>query len=830
MMKNFLLFRAVWLVVAHCLLMPILAIAQVEDCGTRFSGTSDPLAGYNCSTCDAPSSCQGGTVRLFFHFIRRSDGSGGQPATQITPMLNLANATYQPQGLVFVSEGSDEIRNDNLFNFPVSATEDEFFNRLNTVFSTNSRSNAIDVYIMGVNAQNFGFNINLQQFRVNGVAQNIVSKALVMASDAILISTFPHEVGHCLGLFHTHEERAFGAELVRRNGNCTTAGDLICDTPADFNLDKSTVNVDPSSCNYRGNRRDAEGVLYTPDSRNIMSYSLDNCRTTFSAGQATRVTTALQSSSILRPVFTANTCVANCTLPTNACYKIQVAQTGKRLQAMGDNTIQQQNANNQNSQIWRVNSQDGGRVSFVAQDGTNRAIQANSGGNYGELLQLVGASNNNLQKWAVACNPANSSQWRVHNASNNNTWDMQNYGNDPYLQIWGSTAEPFVPYRSFNFESATCPTTTTPTPVTPTPVSNCNLPTNTCYNIQVVHTGKLLQKMGDNTIQQQNANNQNNQIWRITGPGNTQLAFTAQDGDFGAIQAPNGGNYGELLGATGGSESWGVQCDPNDGTRWRVYKPGSNNTWDIQSFGNDPYLQIWGNTSEGFVPYRSFRFLSATCPTGPFTDPVATCSVSNPAGAFDVANCTYVAGWALDQSDFNKTVTVDVFVDGTKIGSVQANGDRSDLPAAFGGNQAARYHGYTYMLPKNGAWRDGQNHTISTRICGTTSDQAGSPKTIGGCNSGARLSAIPLDAVEQLQIVPNPASGIASAQFSLSKGEQGQLRVVSLLGTVLWESPVVGTGDMQTRSFEVSQYATGIYMVSLQTGQRSQTVRMLVTR
>ncbi len=44
-------------------------------------------------------------------------------------------------------------------------------------------------------------------------------------------ATIAHEMGHYFGLLHTHET-ANGTELV--NGtNCGTAGDLLCDTPAD---------------------------------------------------------------------------------------------------------------------------------------------------------------------------------------------------------------------------------------------------------------------------------------------------------------------------------------------------------------------------------------------------------------------------------------------------------------------------------------------------------------------------------------------------------------------------------------------------------------------
>ena len=52
--------------------------------------------------------------------------------------------------------------------------------------------------------------------------------------------TLAHEVGHCLGLYHTFQWSWSGSgqnrENVARSGaceNCTTQGDLLCDTPAD---------------------------------------------------------------------------------------------------------------------------------------------------------------------------------------------------------------------------------------------------------------------------------------------------------------------------------------------------------------------------------------------------------------------------------------------------------------------------------------------------------------------------------------------------------------------------------------------------------------------
>ncbi len=91
-----------------------------------------------------------------------------------------------------------------------------------------------------------------------------------------------HELGHVLGLMHTHDT-AFGAELVD-GSNCTTAGDLICDTPADPNLGQAGM-IEYGTCNYIGTVTDANGDAYTPMTHNVMSYA-PCVNTLFTPGQA----------------------------------------------------------------------------------------------------------------------------------------------------------------------------------------------------------------------------------------------------------------------------------------------------------------------------------------------------------------------------------------------------------------------------------------------------------------------------------------------------------------------------------------------------------------
>lgn len=152
----------------------------------------------------------------------------------------------------------------------------------------------------------------------------------------------------------------------------------------------------------------------------------------------------------------------SCSVPTNACYTIQVQKTGQLLQAMGDGNVFQQGASGQNNQIWKVDDRGNGRVSFTVQDGSNKAIRAGSG-NPGESLTVDSYVGNGQQDWALGCNPADNTLWRVfYPNNNNNTWDLKDFGNQPNLQIWGSTSEPFYDYRSFRFQPVTCPNTNTP--------------------------------------------------------------------------------------------------------------------------------------------------------------------------------------------------------------------------------------------------------------------------------------------------------------------------------------------------------------------------------
>ncbi len=97
-------------------------------------------------------------------------------------------------------------------------------------------------------------------------------------------STLAHEMGHYFNLFHTHEI-IFGEEGAN-GSNCRTAGDLLCDTPADPDLSRSGAMG--AGCTYVGQFTDASfcgNNPYVPDTHNLMSYAPSNCRTDFTQQQ-----------------------------------------------------------------------------------------------------------------------------------------------------------------------------------------------------------------------------------------------------------------------------------------------------------------------------------------------------------------------------------------------------------------------------------------------------------------------------------------------------------------------------------------------------------------
>jgi hypothetical protein len=116
-----------------------------------------------------------------------------------------------------------------------------------------------------------------------GIA-SLTDKGIVVNSKGISEKKVAHLMGHYFGLMHTFAGTT--KELVKRT-NCATAGDRLCDTPADpFELGEPLDDYLDLQypCRFINKQRDAQGEYYTPDVGNFMSYYFP-CHCSFSREQ-----------------------------------------------------------------------------------------------------------------------------------------------------------------------------------------------------------------------------------------------------------------------------------------------------------------------------------------------------------------------------------------------------------------------------------------------------------------------------------------------------------------------------------------------------------------
>ncbi|RRB10606.1 putative Ig domain-containing protein, partial [Larkinella knui] len=220
--------------------------------------------------------------------------------------------------------------------------------------------------------------------------------------------------------------------------------------------------------------------------------------------------------------------------------------------------------------------------------------------------------------------------------------------------------------------------------------------------------------------------------------------------------------------------------------------------------------------------------LTLTVNTGGTTPP-PTSSGSGPGnyeGYLDIVNCSSIQGWIWDRNRPNTPITVE-FVDGTSVvGSTDAGLFRPDLKTAGKGDGN---HGYSFEVPAS--LRDGKPHAISGRVPASGYTLKWSPKTLT-CPSGSRQG------VEQggtqvrlaLTVSPNPSRGRVEVSYEVAAGQWADLQVVDLLGRSLWEKALLGSGQPERQTIDLSGVAPAVYLLQLQTAKQIVTKRLLINR
>ncbi len=231
-------------------------VKEIERIATSLSGLSTAGITY---------------LPVKLHLTRYSSGGTAYyPIKQAVYEFAKLNEKFLPLGFQFYLCDTvnyiDDYRLDE-FTSPYYSTD-------SLALVTYNVNNAINVYY--VNESNVGGRSNFPS------GDKFYNWMFVKNGNFDLGETLIHEMGHYFNLYHTFETY-LGAELVN-GSNCSTAGDLVCDTPADA----YPITYDRISCQYTGTHKDANNQLYMPSTTNYMSYYGGGCIFEFTEGQRDR--------------------------------------------------------------------------------------------------------------------------------------------------------------------------------------------------------------------------------------------------------------------------------------------------------------------------------------------------------------------------------------------------------------------------------------------------------------------------------------------------------------------------------------------------------------
>ncbi len=233
-------------------------------------------------TRQAPLPCIDRTFTIVAHMVRDSFGEPNITQAEIDDEIDKLNADFAPICVDF------EICDYRfLDNFQYDNIEDNA--ELNEMFTYYNEEFRINMYFISSSDSPFCGIATLAGITSMNNPGIAILKGDCIGDDSRTVS---HEMGHYFGLLHTFEGSDGPTPELVDGSNCETAGDLVCDTPADPYVagDPADQYVDEDmDCRFIRQIRDGNSDWFVPDVGNIMSYYQSACSCGFTYGQYDRM-------------------------------------------------------------------------------------------------------------------------------------------------------------------------------------------------------------------------------------------------------------------------------------------------------------------------------------------------------------------------------------------------------------------------------------------------------------------------------------------------------------------------------------------------------------
>lgn len=247
--------------------------------GSSILGSQD----LGLATTQAPLPCVDRTFTIVAHIVRDTFGEPNVTEQEIMMAVDSMNNAFAPICINFEICAFRDIP-----NFQYDNIEDE--DELNEMFAYYNEEKRINMYFISSSYEPF-----CGKTTIGGIATEpeMNPGIAIIKGDCMVegFKTVTHEMGHFFDLLDTFEDAGTpDAELVD-GSNCTTNGDLVCDTPADPYIQGNPASdyVDEELCRFTLPIRDANNDWFVPDVGNMMSFYQASCNCLFTHGQYTRM-------------------------------------------------------------------------------------------------------------------------------------------------------------------------------------------------------------------------------------------------------------------------------------------------------------------------------------------------------------------------------------------------------------------------------------------------------------------------------------------------------------------------------------------------------------